>query len=94
MDVEIVKQMRRDLYRAHRYEDPQIISHWANVHKDLSENRLFMVRPPKAIATKLIEKGSPLVDAGDFPSIGHYISRIVKDFFTPKKEQKSNGFWG
>jgi len=93
LDIANVKRMREDLYQAHRYEDPQIIAHWAKVHALIEENKLFMVRPAKAIAAKIVDLGQPQVDNGDVPSLGHFIANLCKKALL-KPEKKEGGIWG
>ena len=88
LDIDRVKKMREELYEAHRYEDAQIIAHWAKVHSMLGANQLFMVKPPKNVASKIVEKGTPLVDNGEVPSLGHFIAVICK------KSLLKESIWG
>ena len=93
LDIDRVKKMREELYEAHRYEDPQIIAHWAKVHSMIEANQLFMVKPPKNVAAKIVEKGQPLVDNGELPSLGHFIATICKKELLSAPKKESSSFW-
>jgi len=92
MDKQAVQKMREDLYRRHRFEDPQIIAHWAEVHRQIEEQSLLMVRPAKSVAAKIVEIGTPLVDNGEIPSLGHFISALCKKSLTEPKKEKGGFF--
>jgi len=92
MDLQSVRKMREDLYRRHRFEDPQIIAHWAEVHRMIEEKTILMVKTSNAVAAKIVEKGQPMVDNGEVPSLGHFISNMCRQALT-KPEKKEGGFF-
>lgn len=93
MDQEMVRQMQADLWRSKKLKNDGILAYFTTIHKNLEEKRMFLLKPPKAIAKKLLDTTGPMIDEGDIQSESQFVSIVLRDHFrslqkTKKEEAK------
>ena len=78
LDQEYVTNMRKALYREHKYKDPQIIAYLATLHADLKAQEVFLVKPWKALKEVIKEEANKAVDQGKNPDVGHFLAKVIE----------------